>query len=239
MGGRDTSGTPEQAADVAWVPVFIKEPGQARGTTSDANWEHVDLLPTIADALDVKVPFEVDGISHLSATRDRTQKYFYNRPDERIEFASAPAFRYVLRGVTDTLVRGSDGQDGLYVIGSRPDWIGKSVASLADLGVDVDGAPSRMTARLDPDMDLESVDPAGGVVPALLTATVQESTGDGSVVIAVNGTVAAVSEVYPEEGTPSIAGMVNDRLFKPGVNRVTLYQVVGGSDPQLRPIAIR
>ena len=67
--GRVLETRPEVEADLAWVPVFIKEPGQSQGATSDANWEHVDLLPTMADALGVTVPFKVDGISQLSERR--------------------------------------------------------------------------------------------------------------------------------------------------------------------------
>ena len=237
--GRRLTDQAATEAQIAWVPVFIKEPGQTRGETSDANWEQVDLAPTMAEALGLAVPFEVDGISHLSGTRDRSKKYFYNDPGERIEFPAAPAFRIVLEGVTDTFVRGSQGQDGLYVMGSRPDWIGRTVSSLTALGVDVEGAPSHMRARLEPDLDFDAVDPASGVVPALVTGTLEQSSGGGPVVIAINGTVAAVSEIYPEEGRPSFAGMVNDKLFKPGANRVALYEVVGDSDPELRPIAIR
>ncbi len=49
--------------ELAWVPLFIKEPGQTTGRVEDGNWQHVDLLPTIADHLGVEVPWEVDGIS--------------------------------------------------------------------------------------------------------------------------------------------------------------------------------
>ena len=64
----DSPAAADTEAQVAWVPVFLKEPGQTKGTTSDANWEQVDLLPTMADALDTDVPFKVDGISQLSGT---------------------------------------------------------------------------------------------------------------------------------------------------------------------------
>jgi hypothetical protein len=221
------------------VPVFLKEPGQSKGETSDANWEQVDLLPTMADALGVKVPFKVDGISQLSGTRERSEKTFYNSPGEPIEFPAAAAFRLVLEGVTDTLVRGSEGQDGLYMMGRHADWIGKPVSSLTSSGVDVDGAPSPMTARLAADVEFDAVDPASGVVPALVTGTLQQSADRGPVLIAVNGTVAAVSEIYPEAGKPSFAGFVNDKLFKAGDNRLELFEVVGDSDLELRPIRIR
>ena len=76
-------------------------------------------------------------------------------------------------------------------------------------------------------------------MPALVTGRLQQSAGRGPVVIAVNGTVAAVSEVYPELGKPSFAGFVNDKLFKAGKNDLKLYEVVGDTDPELRPISIR
>lgn len=237
--GRRLTEQPESQAQLAWVPVFIKEPGQSKGTVSDANWEQVDLLPTMADALGRDLPFEVDGISQLSNTRKRSEKYFYNYAGKRIEFPAAPGFRIVLDGVTDTLVRGSEGQQGLYTFGSRPDWIGKRVSSLTSLGIDVDGAPSRMTARLADDVGLDAVDPSSGTVPSLVTGRLRGSAGRGPVVIVLNGTVAAVSEIYPEADKPSFAGFVNDRLFKAGANNLTLYEVVGDIPLELRPITIR
>ncbi len=215
--GRVMETRPDVEADLAWVPVFIKEPGQSKGATSDANWEHVDLLPTMADALGVTVPFKVDGISQLSERRARTEKFFYNEPGDRIEFAPDDAFRIVLDGVTDAYDRGSEGAAGLFVRGSRPDWIGRSVSSLTSLGVDVDGPRSQLTAQLPDALDFDAVDPSAGIVAALVWGTLSRST-ESPVVIAVNGTVAAVSEVWPNEGEPTFEGMVNDQLFRTGAN---------------------
>ncbi len=231
--------TPAGEAALAWVPMFLKEPGQKKGQTSDANWEHVDLLPTVADALDVPVPFKVDGISQLSDTRSRTDKWFYNDPGDRIEFAGPPAFSIVQQGVTDTLVRGADGTAGLFVTGDRRSWVGKSVASLAERGVDVAGPPSPMTVALAKEVDFRAVDESSGSVPALVWGAVSKSDGRGPVLIAVNGTVAVVSEVFPHRGQPTIEGVVNEELFKSGANDLKLYEVVEGASPQLRPIAFR
>ena len=237
--GRQLTDEPESQAQVAWVPMFMKEPGQTKGSTSDANWEQVDLLPTMADALGRKLPFKLDGISQLSGTRESTDKSWYNWPGQRTDFPESPAFQLVKDGVTDTFVDGSAGQPGLYTMGSRPDWIGKPLSGLTSLGVDVDGAPSPMTARLSDDLDFDAVDPASGSVPSLVTGTLQRSAGRGPVVIAVNGTVGAVSEIYPELKKPSFAGLVNDALFRSGDNDLALYEVVGDTTPQLRPIRLR
>ena len=43
--------------DILWVPFFVKEPGQTEGDVSDANVLSIDVLPTIADVLDVDLPF--------------------------------------------------------------------------------------------------------------------------------------------------------------------------------------
>jgi hypothetical protein len=102
----------------------------------------------MADALGVQVPFKVDGISQLSDSRARTDKFFYNEPGERIEFPAAPAFHIVQDGATGTVVRAADGRAGLFVTGSRPDWIGKSVTSIRNLGVDVTGPASPMTVQI-------------------------------------------------------------------------------------------
>ena len=49
----------ENVSDVAWVPFFIKSPGQRAGHDSDEPVQLVDVLPTIADILDVHIPWRV------------------------------------------------------------------------------------------------------------------------------------------------------------------------------------
>jgi hypothetical protein len=68
-------------------------------------------------------------------------------------------------------------------------------------------------------------------VPSRVTGRLQRSSGDGSILIVVNGPGAAVSEIYPEAGTSSYAGMVNDKLFKGGKNEPVRYEFGGGARP--------
>jgi hypothetical protein len=230
---------PHNEAQFAWVPVFIKQPKQSAGVTTDANMEHVDLLPTVAESLGLPLTFKVDGISQLSSSRATTDKHFFNFPGHKITFDGPPAFKHVLRGVTDTFVNGVNGEAGLFQTGSRRDWIGKRVSSLASRGVDVDGRPSVMRAELAGGIDFASVDPSRGHVPALVFGTLSHSARRGEVLMAVNGTVAAVSRSWPEHGKPSFAGMVSDDLFRAGRNRLDLYEVAGGVNIQLRRIPVR
>lgn len=48
--------------DVAFVPLFVKLPGQTSGGADDANVMHVDLVPTIAEVSGIEVPWDVDGV---------------------------------------------------------------------------------------------------------------------------------------------------------------------------------
>lgn len=59
--------TPETRTDVLYVPLFLKLPGERRGINDDRNAQTVDILPTIADFIDVPLPWSVDGRSLLAA----------------------------------------------------------------------------------------------------------------------------------------------------------------------------
>ena len=62
--------------DILSVPLFIKLPGQSGGRTDDRNVESIDLLPTIAEVLDLELPEPVDGIP-VSREIRRTRKSLY------------------------------------------------------------------------------------------------------------------------------------------------------------------
>tara|TARA_B100000949_G_C14084913_1_gene367451 strand:- start:398 stop:715 length:318 start_codon:yes stop_codon:yes gene_type:complete len=50
-------------SEIMSVLLFVRFPGQVRGLVSSANAELVDLLPTVADTLNMLFPWEVDGVS--------------------------------------------------------------------------------------------------------------------------------------------------------------------------------
>lgn len=62
--------TPETAGSIAMVPLFVKYPAgrglmPPAGSVDDLRAETLDLLPTIAEVLGTRVPWEVDGLSLL------------------------------------------------------------------------------------------------------------------------------------------------------------------------------
>lgn len=53
--------------DIAYVPLFVKTPGQRAGDTVSELARTIDILPTLANATGVRIPWQVDGHSLLGA----------------------------------------------------------------------------------------------------------------------------------------------------------------------------
>jgi len=51
--------------DIAYVPLFVKAPGQGHGRVVAKAARTIDILPTLADASRVRIPWQVDGHSLL------------------------------------------------------------------------------------------------------------------------------------------------------------------------------
>jgi hypothetical protein len=209
-----------------WVPTFIKAPGQTEGRVDDRNWQHVDLLPTVADHVGLTIPWKVDGRSQTGPPQPNapTTKTWYNHPGEPLHRPGPPNFQKVLAGVTDTLIRAHQhGQRGFYQYGATADWIYQPPTKLGPIG----GPPATATIR---DWELFTrVDPKAPAVPTLVVGQLSGSAPkDATVVVAVNDQVAGTSGLFPmQDGQPatSFAALVPDFLYKagPGHPQVKLY----------------
>ena len=57
--------SPSNLQDIAYVPLFVKPPGRPRGHEMRTLARTVDIVPTIADAVGIPIPWHVDGQSLL------------------------------------------------------------------------------------------------------------------------------------------------------------------------------
>jgi sulfatase-like protein len=231
----------QTAPDVLWVPLFIKRPGQRAPSVTDANWEHVDLVPTIADLMGLRVPWPMDGVSWANpaaAKRPRTQKWFYPQPGDRRVLDGPASQAVVLQGVTDRLLRPQDGYLGWFKAGGHADLVGRRVDDLPIAG---SGGAARVIG-LD---EYRHVDLAGGMVPAhvagQLTRTAAGMPPRPAVVVAVNGVIGGASETFAASDARPLwfTAMVPDSLMHPGDNKLQLFLVDTTRGRQrLHPLAI-
>jgi hypothetical protein len=216
-GSRELGPADPGIVELAWVPMFLKPPGQTAGSIDDRNWQHVDLLPTVADYAGVAVPWPVDGIAWRREQRTTPGKTFYPTLD-RPGRLDGPAG--LARILADPAALPPVPPAPL------PELVGTAVADhpvvAAGTGrVEVGNAAA-----------FRDVDPGSGTVPALVHGTVPDQVPDGTpLAIAVNGRIGAVVPVVAgPDGERRFAGLVEDtELFTAGPNKLELFLVPDGS----------
>ena len=103
--------------DIAAVPLFFKSPGQRQGETVDANVETIDILPTLAAVLGVRLPWTADGANVLDPVGDFIPAHITGSaavPDG----APPPLLAVALNGVVAAITRpypfSVSGRDGAW-----------------------------------------------------------------------------------------------------------------------------
>ena len=220
--------SPATAGDIAPVPLLVKAPGQRAPRVHDVQIRTIDILPTIADHLGVRIPWPVDGRTARGATEDR-RVVLHDAGGHAQPFTArwlrahrAEALRRQLR-----LFGAGDDRPGLLGIGPHPELVGRSVA----------GIPLRrssLRASIDQTPDLQAVDKGSGFVPTHLTGSVSGPGANPSLdlALAVNGRIAAVGRPLRGAGD-EFAMMISESALHDGSNRVQVLAVRSASGPVL------
>jgi hypothetical protein len=219
--------TPENYADIMAVPLFIKAPFQEKGEISDRNIESIDILPTMAEILGIKLPWQIDGQPALGPSAPlRSEKTVIVESGRRIEVDAR------LPGVQESIQRktawfGSK-PDDIFRIGSCQELIGQDVSGLRTTRSAVECLLDGRTyfENVDPDSDFVLTDVRGqlsqlppGVAPPLDLA------------VAVNGRIRGVTQSYTDhDGEERFSSVLCDSDFQPGYNRVEVYLVKKADD---------
>jgi len=219
---------PATLESIAPVPLFVKLPHQKQGEVDRAIIETTDIMPTIADVLGVDPPEPTDGASVFSrAVQHRDVVKVLPRDFSDWMRVDGDEFAARKQALIDAKVErfgdGREGADRIYAVGPNAELIGQSAESLTAAAGD-----SSMTVELTDPGAYDDVDPEGAVVPVWLTGTVSGADGDRrDVAIAVNGTIAAVSNTFRLAGRDSdlIAAMLPPSALRAGRNEVQIYEV--------------
>jgi hypothetical protein len=216
--------------DIAWVPLFVKAPNQQSGGRDDREAESIDVLPTMAEHLGVRIPWRVDGRSLLGPRRhartfpmlDWSRSLWHPPPGTRyLHVARAPAFRAVLAARAAAPREQADLP--VFAIGPYADLIGRRVPAAV-------GAPSpRGRVVLDGPLRYLLVNQASAKTPFVaIHGTIGLRAGTHLAVV-VNGVVAGFSTVYLQPGasTSEFWGTLVPSTFHNGRNLVQVYAVDG------------
>jgi Sulfatase len=195
--------TRDNVGAIAPVPLLVKLPGQREGRVDDGAVRTTDVLPTIAEAAGVRVPWRTDGVVASERRVDPGARIDVSHAGEP---AVSESLGYVLgkraerEAVEERLLR-----DGLYAIGPRPDLIGRRVPS-----------PPRVR-RVD-------VDPDSPVLPSFVAGDAGELQPGTELAVVVNGRIEATTRVYKDGGRARYAALVPPSSLRVGANDVAVIE---------------
>lgn len=214
----------ENLGDILPVPLLIKRPFQISGEVSDRHIESVDILPTIADVLGIKLSEPTDGCSVFeeSAPERRMITFFQDRSLTAVNRAAVATsdLSQILRQ------RFGDPRDpqAMFRVGPIPELIGRQIDSL------VQEREQSVEIELLRYGDVVS-ESAEDLLPCFFEGRVRAAaTADQPTVLAVaiNGTIQAVTRTYRLEGfRERWAALVPESSFRPGKNDVQFFAVTG------------
>ena len=211
--------------DIAAVPLFIKEPNQRQGVISDWNVESIDILPTIADILDIHLPWKADGRSAIDHSQPEREKkvIYYNNAEKRFMFDSNFWVKYSgLKRKLDLFGSGARNY-GLFKIGPHSELVGKHLNELilsGDSGVAVEFDQAGLYEQFDPESPFIPAQIAGVIIPGKLGEEKLD------LAISVNTTIQAVMRSYsPNSGVQEFSAIVPESSFREGKNHIELFVI--------------
>jgi hypothetical protein len=221
-GGKLVAVNRENIADIAPVPLLIKFPQQKTGRTDSRMVRTIDVLPTIADVLGVRLPWSVDGHSLLEAWVEPTD-VSVGTLDGTIVKASASEIE---SGMDATLRRKTAfgaSWDSLFETGLRSSLLGRESGSVPTQ------TATGTRVHFDNEELLAKVDTSSSFVPAQITGTVEglQIRSELELALAVNGRIVAPTRCFRIDGKQRFSALVPETAFRDGFNRVELLSIEG------------
>ena len=213
--------------DILAVPLFIKAPFQSEGRIDDRPTELVDIVPSVAELIETRLPWPVDGRSVFEPGPAPVRETRLHRwPDlEPATFTGLAGAMARAAGRRHALFGSGPWYPELFARGPHRALIGRTSSELPA------GEAVGVEVTLDHADTFTEVDAGSGFVPAHITGGV---TGVGtdhppvSLAVAVNGTIEAVTEPWKvpiggQEG--SWSAIVPETAFRIGKNTVEVFLI--------------
>ncbi|MFL6018814.1 MAG: sulfatase-like hydrolase/transferase [Gaiellaceae bacterium] len=232
--GDDLRRDPTQTnlSDLAFIPLFMKLPGERQGRVVDTHVTTEDILPTIADVLGIDVPWETTGVSMLSGTPDHPQVHV-----GKVTAPYAAALAQRQRRLRQQLALFGTGAWGSQFAGTGRfrGLVGKPVLMLnVTEQLDNEAIVDKVGSRL-----LRNLPKNSPLVPSPVVGTLPHLRVGQWLALALNGRIAAVSHSYGTGGKLRFALLAGDDSFRAGTNDVRMFVVTGAtSKPRLQELHV-
>jgi hypothetical protein len=212
------------AGEIMGVPLFLKLPGQHAGRISDRHVRTIDVMPTIAHVLGMKLPWRVTGKTMVPEAR-----FPEPRRLKVIDPLSSESFFIPVRQFDAQLFRATKRKDRnfgpatpgvqLYRDGPASRLIGSRVRQLRL------GDASAGDVTIDELKDLRDVNKKSEIVPTLIGGVVAAASGMAidSVAIAINGRVRTTAWTYPTNSGRHFQALIPPAAIRNGANHLSVF----------------
>ena len=215
--------TKTNLADIMAVPLFVKAPFQQQGEILDRNVETIDILPTIADILDIKLPWSVDGDSAFSP-----------EPRAGTEKASSISTQIALdlfnTAVWEAVSKQADlfpPDDPVVPHASPPALVGQRIQ---DMPMSED---AQFAITIDQLKHFAQIDPEAPFLPTHITGTLH-SEEFRFIALALNGTVRAITQPWSftvKGRYGRWSALLDPQFFRSGKNTLEAFGVITHNEP--------
>jgi hypothetical protein len=203
--------------DVLPVPLFVKYPGQRSAEVDGRAARNIDIVPTIADVLDLHPEgWRFDGLSLLAEPRAQRPQLVLEDAKEPVRVRGPIDAMVLARRVRAALGESGGPHDG-FRFGPYGALVGQPVASF------VRESP-RGTVAVDNHVAFDDVRP-DGLIPAAFAASVQGVDAGEWLAVAVNGTIAGIGPTHRVDEAIRVVAMLDPALITEGKNLIDVYQI--------------
>jgi Sulfatase len=217
--------------DIIHIPLFIKKPFQKEGRLLDWNVESIDILPTIAETLQVRIPWKVEGLAvSNSEPKSRLRKTVWNMHRKtQLEF---DASNKDLKGtVLSRIQRLGEGLPFVLPLDETLQvWMN---ASTREFKNDLSGKKVSVN-----DQDsFKNYDSSSQDIPLFVYGRIQfpdKKTEHLILGIAINGKICALTETFTiSQSQEAFGSLIPEASLSKGQNQVQILTIPQQGDPPL------
>jgi len=210
--------TRENLADIAGVPLIIKYPQQHRGGADTRPARTIDVLPTIADVLGLRLPWQVRGRSLLESGTPR--EVVVHGKDDVVRAPVSELVREQRVAVRRKSALFGEGADSLYRIGEHTELLGTRTPD------DVHRSTTTRVRFQEGDRFVD-VHTASRFLPTRVSGIVEggEVVRGTELAIAVNGRIVALGQCFRAVGGQIFRVLVPESSLRDGYNRVDVFEI--------------